>query len=121
MLHRPVILFDTDTWIVLTRASLSAVGPFSNRENAERFAASHGGIAATWYEPEGMCEGWDHQAAIWFNGDWDAPFIIGGPFFDCEDVKAVCGTESGITITLEWPDDDDDDDNDDIGGQNRAA
>jgi len=82
--------------------------------------------------------GWDHECAIWFDNDWNAPFVIGGPFFNCEDVWAVCtflGAESGVAINLEYPDDfwtgpDDDgepiveftaNDNDDVGGQSRAA
>jgi hypothetical protein len=85
-----------------------------------------------------MCEGWDHEGAVWFNNDWNAPFVIGGPFFDCEDARSVCtqwfGTKSGIAIKLECPDDfwggDDDgepiveftaNDNDDAGGQSHAA
>ena len=117
-----IVLFDTDMWIVLTRAP-RAFGPFSSRKKAKLFAACHGGIALTWHEPEGMCEGWDHEGAVWFNNDWNAPFVIGGPFFDCEDARSVCahwfGAESGIAIELEWPDDDYWDDGD--GGEAVSA
>src|SRR5262249_31453279 len=129
-----IVLFDTDTWIVLARAP-RAFGPFSSRKKAKLFAAYRGGIALTWYEPEAMSEGWDHEGAIWFNNDWNAPFVIGGPFFNCEDARSVCtqwfGAESGIAITLERPPDYYDggapgdeftaNDNTDVGGQNRAA
>ena len=103
-----IILFATDAWIVLLKGP-RAIGPFSSRKKARNFATCRGGIALTWYEPEGMCEGWDHEGAIWFNNDWNAPFVIGGPFFDCEDARSVCtqwfGAESGIAIELERPDD----------------
>ena len=132
-----IILFATDAWIVLLKGP-RAIGPFSSRKKARNFATCRGGIALTWYEPEGMCEGWDHEGAIWFNNDWNAPFVIGGPFFDCKDVWDVCtfpGAENGTAIDLEYPDDfwtgpDDDgepiveftaNDNDDVGGQSRAA
>jgi hypothetical protein len=76
------------------------------------------------------------RRAVWFNDDWTAPFVIGGPFFDCKDVWDVCafsGIESGIAIELERPDDfwtgpDDGEpltefvnDNSDTKEQNRAA
>jgi hypothetical protein len=50
------VLFDTDTWIVLTRTPL-AFGPFSNRKQAKLFAACRGGIALTWHEPSGSARG----------------------------------------------------------------
>ena len=129
------VFFDTDTWIVLTRAP-RAFGPFSSPKKAKLFATCRDGIALTWHEPEGMCDGWDHEGAVWFNNDWNAPFVIGGPFFACEDAKSVCtqwfGADSGIAIKLERPDDfwggDDDGEpvvdvanDNDAGRQNHAA
>ena len=132
-----IILFATDAWIVLLKGP-RAIGPFSSGKKVKNFAVCRGGIATTWWEPEGVRPGWDHECAIWFDNDWNAPFVIGGPFFNCEDVWAVCtflGAESGVAINLEYPDDfwtgpDDDgepiveftaNDNDDVGGQSRAA
>jgi hypothetical protein len=131
------MLFASDRWVVLLPGP-RAIGPFSSGKKAKNFATCRGGIATTWWEPEGMHDGWDHEGAVWFNDDWTAPFVIGGPFFDCKDVWTVCtfpGAENGIAIELEYPDDfwtgpDDDDepiveftanDNDDVGEQNRAA
>src|SRR5262245_16803444 len=127
--NNSIVLFDTDTWIVLTCAP-RAFGPFSNCKKAKLFAACRGGIALTWYEPEGMWEGWDHEGAVWFNNDWNAPFVIGGPFFDCEDARSVCtqwfGAESGVAIKLEyrddfWGGDDDGEPVDDVANDNNAA
>ena len=129
-----IVLFPTDTWVVLVPGP-RAFGPFRAKK-AKNFAACRGGIATTWWEPEGMRDGWDHEGAVWFNDDWTAPFVIGGPFFDCKDVWDVCafsGIESGIAIELERPDDfwtgpDDGEpliefvnDNNDAKEQNRAA
>jgi hypothetical protein len=128
---RPV-LFDTDTWIVLTRTP-RAFGPFSSRKKAKLFAACRGGIALTWHEPQWVCEGCPPDfGAVWFNNDWMAPFIV-GPFYDREDVIKSYGVDDGIAVALEMPDDyggDGDGEpiieftvnvNDDTGRQKRAA
>jgi hypothetical protein len=124
------VLFDTDTWIVLTRAPF-AFGPFSNRRQAKLFAACRGGIALTWYEPEWIGEGLPPDfGAVWFNNNWEAPFVV-GPFYDCDEV-AKWSKGKGIAVELdEFPDDygpgdgepvvDVANDNDNAGGQNRAA
>jgi hypothetical protein len=101
------VLFDTDTWVVLVREPmLRAIGPFKSGKKAKNYATCFGGIALTWHEPHYMCEGCDHLGAVWFNNNWDKPFVIGGPFFDCEDAKAFCAPLfAGVAITLECPDD----------------
>ena len=104
-----LMLFATDTWVVLVPGP-RAFGPFSSGKKAKNFATCRGGIATTWWEPEGMHDGWDHEGAVWFNDDWTTPFVIGGPFFDCEDAKSVCTQFVDVA-----------NDNDDAGGQSHAA
>jgi hypothetical protein len=118
----------SDKWVVLTKGP-RATGPFASRTKAKNFATCYGGIALTWYEPEGVCDGWDHEGAVWFDNDWNAPVVIGGPFFDCKDVWSICtfpSAESGIAIELERPDDfwggdDDGEPIDDVANDNNAA
>jgi len=104
----------------------------SGRSRAARRRRTSPPAAAASRQPGGSRKG----GAVWFNDDWTAPFVIGGPFFDCKDVWDVCafsGIESGIAIELERPDDfwtgpDDGEpliefvnDNNDAKEQNRAA
>jgi hypothetical protein len=103
------ILFDTDEWIVLTRAPF-AFGPFDAGENVARtFAERVGGIALTWHEPEWVCESYPPDfGAVWFNGDWENPFVV-GPFYDSADAAATYGAgRNGFAVELdEFPEEHD--------------
>jgi hypothetical protein len=101
------VLFDTDTWIVLTRAPF-AFGPFEDCHAAYQFDACHGGdgsIITTWHEPEWVCEGCPPAfGAVWFNGDWNKPFVV-GPFYDVAEAAkfgaTVFGVSQGLAVELD--------------------
>ena len=96
------MVFDTDTWIVLTRAPF-AYGPFAaGRAVAQQFADRVGGIALTWYEPEWVTPNYPPDfGAVWFNGDWDHPLVV-GPFSDVADAIATYGAgRDGFAVELD--------------------
>ena len=94
------MLFDTDTWIVLTRAPF-AYGPFDGgRAVAQRFADRVGGTAVTWHEPEWVGEGCPPDfGAVWWNGNWEDPFVV-GPFYDVTGA-AEYGNGRGVAVELD--------------------
>jgi len=100
------VLFDTDTWIVLTRA-LFAFGPFDDRAAAQQYADRSGGTAVSWHEPHWISEGCPPAfGAIWLNGDWENPFVV-GPFYDLDEA-AKYGNGRGIAVELDELSEDDD-------------
>jgi hypothetical protein len=105
---REPVLFDTDEWILLTRAPF-AYGPFESRAAAQEYAerTNKTGIVLTWLEPEWVCHNYPPDfGAVWFNGDWDNPFVI-GPFYDIADAVHVYGNgRPGFAVELdEFPED----------------
>jgi hypothetical protein len=98
------VLFDTNKWIVLTRAP-KAYGPFDDCHAAYQFDARHGGIGSivtTWHEPEWVNEHFPPDfGAVWFNGDWDHPFVV-GPFYDIADAVNCYGNgRPGMAVELD--------------------
>jgi hypothetical protein len=95
---RPVVLFDTDQWIVLTRTPF-AFGPFESRAAAQQYAERPGhtdGVVTAWHEPEWVCENFPPDfGAVWFNGDWDNPIVV-GPFYDIADAAETYGYHHGL-------------------------
>jgi len=106
-----IILFDTDNWIVLTRAPF-AYGPFESRAAAQQYAERTGrtnSIIVSWHEPEWVTPHFPPDfGAIWFNGDWDNPFVI-GPFYDVADAMNCYGNgHPGMAVELDiFPEEDD--------------
>jgi len=105
-----ITLFATNNWIVLTRAPF-AYGPFEDCHAAYQFDARHGGdgsIVTTWHEPEWVCEGCPPAfGAVWFNGDWDNPYVV-GPFYDI--AEAAKFDARGMAVELdEFPEELEDD------------
>ena len=96
------VLFDTDEWIVLTRAPF-AFGPFDGGQAvAQQFAERIGGIAVSWHEPEWVTPHFPPDwGAVWFNGDWDNPFVV-GPFYDVADAVSCYGAgRPGMGVELD--------------------
>jgi hypothetical protein len=105
------VLFDTDNWIVLTRAPF-AYGPFESRAAAQRYAEltkRTDSVLTAWHEPEWVSPDFPPDfGAVWFNGDWDHPFVV-GPFYDLADAIATYGAgRDGMAVELdEFPEEDD--------------
>jgi len=107
-----ITFFATNNWIVLTRAPF-AFGPFDDcnaayqyaERNADRIGIS---IVVPWYEPEWVCEGCPPAfGAVWFNGNWDKPFVV-GPFYDI--AEAAKFDDRGMAVALdEFPEELEDD------------
>jgi hypothetical protein len=54
----------------------------------------------TWHEPEWISESYPPDfGAVWFNGDWETPFVV-GPFYDVADAAAY-GAGRGIAVELD--------------------
>ena len=113
-----VMLFDTDNWIVLTSAPFApaprAYGPFESRAAALQYAernGEHASISVTvpWHEPEWVTEYFPPDfGAVWFNGDWNNPFVV-GPFYDVADAMNCYGNgRPGFAVALEFPEEEDD-------------
>ena len=87
-------------WIVLTRKPLLAFGPFKERDDAQRYAARKGGVVLEWFESHPITEGCPPDfGAIWFNGDWKRPVVV-GPFY-ATDSAAKWGEGHGIAVDLD--------------------
>jgi len=93
-------------WVMLTRVPL-AFGPFKHRNEAQRFANRKGGVVLEWLEPHPITEGCPPDfGAVWFNGDWNRPVVV-GPFY-ATDNAAKWGEGHGIAVELdEFPEESD--------------
>jgi hypothetical protein len=100
---RPIILLDTDNWIVLTRAPF-AFGPFESRTAAQEYAERikcTDAIITAWHEPEWISESYPPAfGAVWV--DWDYPYIVVGPFYDVADaVNSYGNGRPGMAVELD--------------------
>src|SRR5262249_31293896 len=97
------VLFDASKWIVLTRAPF-AYGPFEDCHAAYEFDARHGGVGSivtTWHQPEWVTMHFPPDyGAVWVNGDWDNPVVVGA-FYDIADAVQTSGGVDGTGMAVE--------------------